>query len=126
MVEAGYSPKFARGNQKTVMESEGVKAIVADSGFTMTQDELIGEYQFIAKQRKDLTNKRVVVENILAHKNPKLDLRPKKTEGGGNTYNTLNLINLSPEDRRKRMVELSNTLLAQPIAVEQGNQPPKE
>lgn len=124
-IEAGYAENTADQHGKRIVQSKGFKELAGEVGFTMSVEELLGEYEYIAKQKKDLTNKRVVVENILAHKDPKLDMRQQKPQGG-NTYNTLNLINLSPEDRRKRMAELSNTLLKQPLPVGEGNDMAKQ
>lgn len=108
--EAGYSEETANTQAKRIMESKGVKELSEEVGFSMTKEELLKEYEFIGKQRKDLTNKRAVVENILAHKDPKLDFRANSKLNTGNTYNTqINIID--PKERALRIKALEESLL---------------
>ena len=110
MKSAGYNNTTSGAHQKRTIQQRGVQELLAKGGFNLTESDLIKEYEWIAKQRRDTSNKRIVIEKLIVHKNKELDFRDKQGNQG-NVYNTQVNI-LSSEQRQAKIAELEQSLLS--------------
>jgi len=105
LINAGYSENSADDRAKDIMGSKGVRELLKD--LDITTDFLMGEYKYIAEQKKDLGNKRIVLENLLEVNG--VEIKGNRIDSG----NTLNYLQINVDNRQevsKKLEELEEQL----------------